>query len=134
MTLSRKKYFCFFILPTKKYAEIISRSIFQSYNRKTDITNRLLEIFNFVQSSLQPNEFVCPSDSGILSDYIPVTPSNDAISDEDLNTALMSFASKMNSLDKENVKLQAENEKLKEDLLEKMEAGRRRVNLWHDIF
>lgn len=57
---------------------------------------------------------------------MPATPSSgDVISDEDLNTALMSFASRMNSLDKENVKLQAANEKLREDLMEKMEEGRR---------
>lgn len=52
---------------------------------------------------------------------MPATPSNDTISDEDLNTALIAFASRMNSLDKQNTKLQAENEKLKE---EKMELGR----------
>lgn len=124
MILFRKKYFFsnFFknLKPQSNYVN------FQSYNRKTDITNRLLEIFNFVQSSLQPSEYVCPSDSGILSDYMPATPSSsDVISEEDLNTALMSFASRMNSLDKENVKLQAENEKLREDLMEKMEEGRR---------
>lgn len=67
---------------------------------------------------------MCPSDSGILFEYMPATPSNDTISDEDLNTALIAFASRMNSLDKQNTKLQEENEKLKEDLLEKMELGR----------
>lgn len=127
----QKKYgfrFCFFFFFNfSSHTEHINQSSyvhFQSYNRKTDITNRLLEIFNFVQSSLQPSECVCPSDSGILSDYMPATPSNDAISDEDLNTALMSFASRMNSLDKENLKLRSENEKLKEELMEGMwEAG-----------
>lgn len=67
-----------------------------------------------------------PSDSGILFDYMPTTISNDVISDEDLNTALMSFASRMNSLEKENVKFQAENEKLKEELMEKTEEGTHR--------
>ncbi|KAG4068868.1 hypothetical protein HA402_005016 [Bradysia odoriphaga] len=96
----------------------------KSYNRKTDITNRLLEIFNFVQSSLQPSEYVHPNDAGVLLDYLPSARINDTISEEDLNTALMSFAARMNSLDKENAKLQAENEKLKENLTEKMKEGR----------
>ncbi|XP_037024993.1 myosin-2 heavy chain-like isoform X7 [Bradysia coprophila] len=95
----------------------------KSYNRKTDITNRLLEIFNFVQSSLQPSEYVHPNDAGVLLDYMPSARINDTISEEDLNTALMSFAARMNSLDKENAKLQAENEKLKEDLTEKIKEG-----------
>lgn len=124
MILFQKKYLSFVYLLLESVPEIIFYNNFQSYNRKTDITNRLLEIFNFVQSSLQPSEYVCASDSGILSDYMPATRSNDVISDEDLNTALMSFASRMNCLDKENVKLQAENEKLKEDLMEKTEEGR----------
>ncbi|XP_037024987.1 myosin-2 heavy chain-like isoform X2 [Bradysia coprophila] len=95
----------------------------KSYNRKTDITNRLLEIFNFVQSSLQPSEYVHPNDAGVLLDYMPSARINDTISEEDLNTALMSFAARMNSLDKENAKLQAENEKLKEDLTEKIKEA-----------
>lgn len=53
---------------------------------------------------------------------------NDVISDEDLNNALMSFASRMNILEKENVKLQGENEKLKDDLEEKM--GERKVKIY----
>lgn len=79
---------------------------------------------------MQPSEYVYPSDSGILSDYMPTTISNDVMSDEDLNTALNSFASRMNCLEKENVKLQAENEKLKEDLTEKMEEGNIRLKLY----
>ncbi len=54
---------------------------------------------------------------------MPATRRNEVISEEDLNTALMSFASRMNTLDKENAKLQAENEKLKEDLVEKIKDG-----------
>lgn len=65
-----------------------------------------------------------PNDSGILTEYLPATRSNDVISEEDLNTALMSFASRMHTLDKENAKLQAENEKLKEDLVENVKESR----------
>lgn len=123
MIPSPRKYFHFY-----KYEELnLSNNRFitlQSYNQKTDITNRLLEIFNFVQSSLQPNEYVNPNDAGVLLDYMPAARSSDTISEEDLNTALMSFASRMNSLDRENAKLQAENEKLKEDLMEKMKEGK----------
>lgn len=55
---------------------------------------------------------------------MPSALSSDTISEEDLNTALMSFASRMNSLDKENAKLQGENEKLKEDVMEKTKEGK----------